>query len=70
MNTEHDGTGADPIPLPRLSDEAAVEIRNFVEYLLDQFDTRYGDQVHRFYESRSRQNMLRPDPQLDDGEPF
>ena len=70
MNTEHDDTRADPIRLPRLSDEAAVEIRNFIEYLLDQFDTRYANQVHRFYDSRSQHNMLQPDPQLDDDEPF
>ena len=62
MNTEYDDIGADPIPLPMLSDESVAEIHNFIEYALDLFEARYGDQLHRFYEDRAEHNMVRPTP--------
>ncbi|MFS2168143.1 hypothetical protein [Variovorax sp. Varisp62] len=61
----------DDVPLPRLSDDAAVEIYHFLEYLFDLFEARYGDQISRFYEDRSRHNLVEPDPNLElDDPPF
>ena len=37
------------IPMPRLSDDAAVQIHDFIHHILDLFEARYGDQIHRFY---------------------
>lgn len=58
------------IPLPRLSDEAAVEIYLFLEHLFALFDARYGPQVMRFYEQRSRDNLVDPDSAELDDPPF
>ena len=41
------------IPLPRLSDDAVVQIHDFIGCLLDLFEARYGDQIHRFYQDLS-----------------
>ena len=38
------------IQMPRLSDDAVVQIHDFIHHLLDLFEARYGDQLHRFYE--------------------
>lgn len=59
---------SDGVPLPRLSDDAAVEIYHFLEYLFNLFEARYGDQISRFYEDLSRHNLIEPDSdsQLDD----
>ena len=35
------------IPMPRLSDDAVVHIHDFIHHLLDLFEARYGDQIHR-----------------------
>jgi hypothetical protein len=74
MNTDLQDPHTHPIALPTLSDEAVVEIRNFIEYVLDQFDARYAAQVRRFYEDRAEHNMVRPTPpaadQDDDNPPF
>lgn len=50
------------IPLPRLSDDAVVQIHDFIAHILDLFEAQYGDQIHRFYEDRSRHNMIAPAP--------
>ena len=39
------------VTLPRLSDEAAIEIHDFIHQLLDRFEACYGKQIDRFYES-------------------
>ena len=54
--------------LPRLSDEAAAEIYLFIEYALHLFEDRYGEQLRRFYETMSRDNLLesRLNLELDD----
>ena len=57
----HDHATAD-IPLPRLSDDAVVQIHDFIAHFLDLFEARYGDQIHRYYDDRSAHNMIRPDP--------
>ena len=62
MNTDHQDPNAYPIALPTLSDEAVVQIRNFIEHVLDQFDIHYAPQVRRFYEDRAEHNMVRPTP--------
>ena len=47
MPDPHDHASA-AIPMPRLSDDAVVQIHDFIEHFLDLFEARYGDQIHRF----------------------
>ena len=63
MTADHHEGAADAaaIPLPRLSDVAAVQIHDFIAHVLDLFESRYGDQIHRYYEQRSQHNMTQPD---------
>jgi len=63
----HEPAGAD-IPMPRLSDDAVVQIHDFIAHFLDLFEARYGDQIHRYYEDRSAHNIVdsEPMPDLDD----
>jgi len=70
MNTEHQDPDAYPIALPKLSDEAVVQIRNFIEHVLDQFDIHYAPQVRRFYEDRAEHNRVRPPPPSASDPPF
>lgn len=49
-------------PLPQLTDEAAVQILHFLHEVLDRFESRYGDQINRYYDDRSRHNLLNLDP--------
>ena len=66
----HDHTAAD-ITLPQLSDDAAVQIQDFIHHVLDLFEARYGDQIERYYDHRSQHNMMRPDtPETIDDPPF
>ena len=60
------------IPLPRLSDDAAVHIHAFIAHFLDLFEARYGAQIHRFYDDRSAHNMILPadPPSTTDDPPF
>jgi hypothetical protein len=46
------------IPLPLLSDEAAVEILYFLEATFQIFETHYANQIGRFYESLAQRNMI------------
>ena len=62
MNTARQDHRAYPIELPTLSNEAVVEIRNFLAHMLDQFDIHYAPRVRRFYEDRAEHNMVRPTP--------
>ena len=61
MPDPHDHARA-TIPMPRLSDDAVMQIHDFIEHFLDLFEARYGDQIHRFYEDRSAHNMIDPEP--------
>ena len=63
----HDHATAD-IPMPRLSDEAVVQIHDFIAHFLDLFEARYGDQIHRYYDDRSAHSMIgpQPSPNIDD----
>ena len=49
------------IPMPRLSDDAVIQIHDFIHHVLDLFEARYGDQLHRFYEDLCGDNMIEPD---------
>jgi hypothetical protein len=66
-NNDHGPAGAD-IPMPTLSDDAVVQIHNFIAHVLDLFEARYGDQIHRYYDDRSAHNMISPGtpPNIDD----
>ena len=57
------------IPMPRLSDDAAVEIHHFLETLFDLFEARYGNQISRFYDSMSRDNLIETDHDPQPGDP-
>ena len=50
------------IPLPPLSDDAAVEILDFLHAIVLRFEAHYGGEIHRYYEQRSRHNLIEPDP--------
>lgn len=64
---------SDPLPttiaMPRLDDDAVIQIHDFIHQVLDLFEARYGDQIRRFYEDLGGQDML---PGLDsvDDPPF
>ena len=49
------------IPMPRLSDDAVVQIQDFIHHVLDLFEARYGDQIHRFYEDLCGDCLIEPD---------
>ena len=62
MPADPDDPASAAIPMPRLSDDAVVQIHDFIGHFLDLFEARYGDQIHRFYKDRSAQNMIEPEP--------
>jgi hypothetical protein len=47
--------------LPTLADEAVVEIHHFLNDVLLRFEAHYGGQIHRFYQDRSRENLVQAD---------
>jgi hypothetical protein len=49
------------VPLPRLSDEAAVELYLFVEHVFVLIESRYGDQIRRHFDDLDRHNLITPD---------
>ena len=50
MNSSSDPTTPSAsIPMPRLNDDAVVQIHDFIHHVLDLFEARYGDQLHRFH---------------------
>lgn len=57
------------IPMPQLSDDAVVQIHDFIAHFLDLFEARYGDQIHRYYEDRSAHNIIGADPTSNIDEP-
>lgn len=61
------------IRLPSISDEAVVEIHDFLYQFLDLFERRYGAQIHRFYDERQFDNFVHRDPPVvrpEDDPPF
>ena len=55
--------------LPPLSDEAVVEIHDFLHDVLTVFESRYGDQIRRYYDDRSQHNLIETDPNLPTDDP-
>lgn len=55
--------------LPPLSDEAVVEILDFLHNILTVFESRYGEQIHRYYDDRSQHNLIEPDRNLPTDDP-
>ena len=55
------------IAMPRLNDDAVIQIHDFIHQVLDLFEARYGDQIHRFYQdlSSSDDDFLEPSANLD-----
>lgn len=49
------------VPLPRLSDEAAVELYLFVEHVFLLIESRYADQIRRHFEDLDRHSLIAPD---------
>jgi len=68
MTANPDDAAGASIPMPRLSDDAVVQIHDFIAHFLDVFEARYGDQIHRFYEDRSAHNIVvtGSSPDIDD----
>jgi len=59
------------IPMPRLSDDAVVQIHDFIHHVLDLFEARYGHQIHRFYEDLGGDSPIDSDSVLNlDDPPF
>ena len=56
MPPPHDG-----VPLPKLSDEAAVEIYLFIEHVFLLFESRYGDQIRRHFDDLSQHDLFESD---------
>lgn len=61
---------SDPLPttiaMPRLDDDAVIQIHDFIHQVLDLFEARYGDQIRRFYEDLGGQDMLPGFDNVDD----
>jgi len=57
------------IPLRPLSDEAAVEILDFLQVFTTDFEIRYGRQIRRYYNDRSRHNIVQDHPFAASGDP-
>lgn len=55
-------------PLPYLSDEAAVEILDYIETMYQIFETRYASQINRYY--RNTGVLKSQPPGSRDDEPF
>ena len=53
----------------QLSDEAAVEILNFLQVFTLDFEIRYSNQIRRYYDYRSKHNIVQRTPQATTDEP-
>ena len=54
---------------PRLSDDAVIQIHDFIHHILDQFEARYGDQIHRFYQDLGSDALTEPQTHHDTPDP-
>lgn len=69
MSTEPDPNTF--VALPRLCDEAAAEILNFIQIMHQLVEDRYASQIHRHYDRKSQHNILQSQPiSTDDDPPF
>ncbi len=50
------------LPLPPLSDESVIEIFDFLQVFTMDFESRYGDQIRRYYDERFRHNIVQHTP--------
>jgi hypothetical protein len=57
------------ITLRPLSDEAAVEILDFLQVFITDFENRYAGQIHRYYEQHKQQNCGRINPSGETDDP-
>ena len=59
------------IRLPPLSDEAAVEIRDFLYDFIERFESHYSAQIRRFYHGRSAHSIVQhhPPPHVPEDDP-
>ena len=55
---EHNRWALGGVPLPRLSDEVAVQIYDLLCQFLSLFENRYGDQIDRFYADLGKDSEL------------
>lgn len=62
-------SGFQCISLPQLSDKAAAEILDFLQVFTNNFENRYGNQIRRYYDERSRHNILQTNPASDTNDP-
>jgi hypothetical protein len=60
---------SDCMPMRQLSDEAAVEILDFLQVFTLDFEIRYGNQIRRYYNDRSQHNIVQRTPQATTDEP-
>jgi hypothetical protein len=59
------------VSLPAISDESVVEILDFLHAFILGFESFYGSQIRRYYDDRSRANLIRPEPTVPlDDPPF
>lgn len=49
------------VSLPAISDESVVEILDFLQAFILGFESFYGSQIPRYYDDRSRANLI-PEP--------
>jgi len=49
-------------PMPAFTNEAAVQILDFLHDVLDRFESRYAGQIRRYYDDRSQHNIMKPRP--------
>lgn len=61
MTTTSPPPSSHGVPLPRLSDEAAVELYLFVEHVFLLIESRYADRIRRHFDDRDRHNLVAPD---------
>lgn len=48
--------------LPTLSDEAALQIHDLLNQVMDLFEARYGEQIDRFYENLNYEGQFEQEP--------
>ena len=61
MTTTRASASHDGMPLPRLSDQAAVELYLFVEQLFLTIESRYADQIRRHFEDLDQYSLFDSD---------
>ena len=57
------------VSLGLLSDEAAVEILDFLQMFMPDFENRYATQLRRYYDQRSRHSMVQVEESVGNDDP-